>query len=82
MTSTLASLRRYPSHAAQAGLAPTVPSDYIQACYDFNTSKIALDNAIGVPFKSPLEKTTVVKVKPLIVEKAKVEKIAKESEEE
>lgn len=57
-------------------------TNYIQACYDFSTSKIALDNAIGVPFKSPLEKTTVVKVKPLNVKKAKVEKVAKESEEE
>lgn len=57
-------------------------TNYIQACYDFSTSKIALDNAIGVPFKSPLEKTTVVKVKPLNVKKAKVEKVAKETEEE
>ena len=41
----------------------TAKTNYIQACYDFNTNKIALDNAIGVPFQSPLEKTTVVKVK-------------------
>lgn len=57
-------------------------TNYIQACYDFSTSKIALDNAIGVPFKSPLEKTTVVKVKSLNVKKAKVEKVVRESEEE
>lgn len=40
-------------------------TNYIQACYDFSTSKIALDNAIGVPYKSPLEKKTVVNVKSL-----------------
>lgn len=45
-------------------------TNYIQACYDFSTSKIALDNAIGVPYKSPLEKKTVVKVKLTAQEKA------------
>lgn len=46
-------------------------TNYIQACYDFSTSKIALDNAIGVPYKSPLEKKTVVNVKPLNNDKKK-----------
>ncbi len=43
-------------------------TNYIQACYDFNTNKIALDNAIGVPYKSPLEEKTV---KAVQVRKAK-----------
>lgn len=49
-------------------------TNYIQACYDFNTSKIALDNAIGVPFKSPLEQTVVkpVKMKVRVGDKVKI----------
>jgi len=49
-------------------------TNYIQACYDFNTNKIALDNAIGVPFKSPLEQTVVkpVKMKVRVGDKVKI----------
>lgn len=58
-------------------------TNHIQACYDFNMNKIALDNAIGIPFKSPLEKETVVEVKPTENEKEALKaekKAAKEAE--
>jgi len=49
-------------------------TNYIQACYDFNTNKIALDNAIGVPFKSPLDQTVVkpIKTKVRVGDKVKI----------
>lgn len=50
-------------------------TNYIQACYDFSTAKIALDNAIGVPYKSPLDKKSVVSVQPT---KSEQEKLAAE----
>lgn len=53
-------------------------TNYIQACYDFNTSKIALDNAIGVPFKSPLEKKTVVEVRLTKKEKEAIKNVEAE----
>lgn len=52
-------------------------TNYIEACYDYSTGKIALDNAIGIPFQSPLEKKPVVEVK-----KTKKEKAAMQAEKE